>query len=496
MRKNSNFVFLDLDFVEKVNKLISSNKNIHNSTNWPNPFFKYKKFYDFVELEILISTGKWEDFKIFSPFNYFFENKSKSQQKLDNLFISKFWSLLKESKYYQEIKELRLNNIRNNSLQKNKKYNLHDNLDFYLEMEKVFNRGSKDKKKKWINENNEKKLEILNDIIDFGLYKKCNSDLVSLSNESLLSHFVGFGLEEGRPGFNKNIYYDWLLSPVFFQKSWTDNVINTEILSSHNIYKMFSKSYQNIEEKININNENQIKIFQSKELSKNKLNNKKYLFFHIYYEDVATKQIIYLNKLFSYGFEIIISHSNPITNELFNALEKFSPKYILCSNIGRDILGFQSIFEYVKPNESDIIFLMHTKKSPHLNNHFTDYWSKQMLEKIIFDHRFEYFVALISSKRFDLIANSTNREIYSGIGDCEIEDFKNYKELAGNIFARGTMFLCSAAILKEVFKSFDLVDFLSKPIIDDSQHLCGGFPHIVERCLSYEALKKNGILWI
>lgn len=494
MRKKSNFVFLDLDFVEKVNKLIPNNKNIHKLTNWPNPFFKYKKLCDFDELETLIKTGNWEEFKLFSPFNYFFENKSK--QKLDSLFISKFWILLKDSKYYQEIKDLRLNDIRNNSLQNHNKYNIHDNLDFYLKMEKVFNRASKDEKKKWIKENNEKKLEIFNDIFDNGLYKKCNSDLASLPNESLLSHFIGFGLEEGRQGFNKNIYFDWFLSPVFFQKSWADNAINTEILSSHNIYKMFSKSYQNIEEKINNNNENQIKIFESKELSKNKLNNNKYLFFHIYYEDVAIKQIDYLTKLFSFGFEIIISHSNPISNELFNALEKFTPKYVICLNIGRDILGFQSIFEYVKPNESDIIFLMHTKKSPHLNNHFTDYWSNQMLGKLIFDDRFEYFVDLISNKKFDLIANSTNREIYSGIGECEIEDFKGYKELAGNIFARGTMFLCSAAILKEVFKSFDVVDFLNKPIIHESQHICGGYPHIVERCLSYEALKNNGILWI
>lgn len=326
-----------------------------------------------------------------------------------------------------------------------------------------------------------------------------------VSTEEAHEHYLNHGRNEGRNIISKA---QWIinLNPHYAHHPWDIDItkdLQEESCVRQDIYTGFDQSHALTFERYDVNlgsciispGKIKFKEYQAKNAGQCAIG-PKYLLFHLFYEDIASQLLPLINKLYLNGFKVIISHCNSLSIELRKKLSTFNPEYVLCLNVGRDILGFQAAFKYANPPKNSVIYLMHTKKSPHLSRAFVESWKQKMINEIIGNSKFSKFCDMIALNKISLVANSSCREKHSGPGKCSKKDFIDYEDKIGLPFARGTMYLLSSNVLNIVFEKFTLDSFLEKPVVSLEDHLCGGIPHVIERVISYEALNQEGILWI
>lgn len=455
-----NLPFCDLLLIKLLNYHFDRENplNCETEIDMINPFISLKEPLKLSLIIHKINNGDWSNFNLAEPFSLFFDENDK-RNRVDNSFLEEIWEILYKSNLYDKI------------------------FDNQFE---ILHKSTED----------------ISDDFDPKIYKIFNHDLFELNDEESFIHFKTYGLKEKRIGAKKSSFFKMSLYPNFNRYSWTGSFTfhESKVKTIKHPYIMFDRSHRNLIEKASEDSKETHKKFISfdeiKEEDSFHNGVENFIFFHLFYEDVAQNLFKYLDVLTKKKFRLVISHCKPISNETKEKLAILNPTYNFCLNIGRDILGFESSFNVAKPKDNSAIFFMHTKKSPHLDSKFVNYWINQMIKYPLEQKHFDNLVNMINNSKIDLIANATCREKFSGPGECDLDDFQNYKENIGLPFARGTMFLSSGKNAKDIFSKFSIDRFLKKPIITEKDHLCGGIPHIVERVLSYNALLSKGILWI
>lgn len=463
--KNETFNRFDLPFCDLLLiKILNKDFDRQNPLNCKaeisaiNPFITLEEP---LKLNLIIhklENGDWSNFNLTEPFSLFFDKNDK-EKRVEISFLLEIWEIIYKSSLYDKVFEIYFNS-------------------------KAHSRG------------------YIKDNFDPKIYKSYNSDLHKLNDDEAFMHYKNNGLNEKRSGGDISKVFKMSLNPKFQKFPWFSysNLRESVIENNKNPYIKFDKSHRNLLEKASENCINTKKKYISfEEIKKENFLSSEadnFIFFHLFYEDVAQDLFKYLDILTKKNFKLFISHCKPISHETKKKLKLLNPTYNFCLNIGRDILGFESSFNIAKPKDNSAIFFMHTKKSPHLDKKFVKYWINEMIKYPLDHKQFDNLVNMINNSKIDLIANARCREKFQGAGDCDIDSFQDYKENVGLPFARGTMFLSSGKNAKDIFNKFSIDKFLKKPVITKKDHLCGGIPHIVERVLSYNALLSKGILWI
>lgn len=111
------------------------------------------------------------------------------------------------------------------------------------------------------------------------------------------------------------------------------------------------------------------------------------VYVHSFFPDVLERYAVTYRHLFHSADSILIS--SPIEVGLANraAMRAYSEKAqeLLVQNSGRDIAGIARLVSAFPPNDADTCFILHTKKSAHLERSESLSWTQKLLGPLIAD---------------------------------------------------------------------------------------------------------------
>jgi len=232
-------------------------------------------------------------------------------------------------------------------------------------------------------------------------------------------------------------------------------------------------------------------------LENKKSSNQNAILFHVYYPEEISYYLPVIESAINLGYQLYVSLPLHIKMHQVRSLLKYAPHYSYVPNIGRDVLGFYSSYMLAKYNSCDSIgavMLIHTKKSPHVHEHYRRFWVDAMIGWMQECNTLEKFSDLILSGYASQIAGAACKEF--GHGSVPAEYFSDYPSSPEWPYVSSTMSLVSSSVLDQTLLRYDFDDYSASPVVTKDQHLCGGIPHAIERLVSYEAYIQNGILWV
>lgn len=249
----------------------------------------------------------------------------------------------------------------------------------------------------------------------------------------------------------------------------------------------YNENRQYVKEKPIVNKSYKPLHFRHINIKRNSVGDKIAVLFHVFYLDVIEEICSYINTLPSVDVYVnIVSNGKDDVNSMQKLLEKnlsfHNLKIYKSENRGRDIGGFVNLLHQINLLEYSKVFLVHTKKSPHLKENTSKVWRKNLLSSILEN----YDVANATLKHLDTYGIvCTSKHISRSMGS----NAEYFKDLLSKMsiknteleFLSGTMFACKSDILIPIKEILKFTDFEKGDFNNLSFNTDGQLAHAVER---------------
>ncbi len=299
---------------------------------------------------------------------------------------------------------------------------------------------------------------------DWEAYRYSNADLAHLDSQTwCIAHFVCFGHREAR-----------MLSPI----------VPVYDLEKYKNFSAFSSK-------------------ASVAVSKTKLECSVRLYFHVFYEALVPEYIRILRAAHLNGATIYVNSACGVLQpETISLLAEFNPVYIVSPNRGRDIGGYYYISKLHPPADSDIVALVHTKKSPHVSAQYRRKWVANLVHAIGNDKgRFRQNVdAMCMDPTLMLIGSVYQLFVDNGgANKSKLVQLLNRIGLDNSNmlfpFVAGTMAIYRGAVLNRLFEVVTPTDLDEGRPDDLTYNVDGQFAHALERALGILGHKLGRVVW-
>ena len=219
------------------------------------------------------------------------------------------------------------------------------------------------------------------------------------------------------------------------------------------------------------------------------------VYLHLYYTDLWNEIQPYLANI-PEKFELYVNFVEDTYNQkiAYQIIDQYpSAKLFNSKNIGRDFGGFYTMLNYSTAGQSDVSFLIHSKKSKTSNVKNGDQWRKDLLDTIlgspeIAKHTISKIrsenVGVVSSKRWRMTNPSqigSNADHLSRLSARLGYDYSKYPL----DFTAGSIIAANTSLLEDIFKSLNYSDFI------EGDYLDGTMAHALERFIPNYAIHKK-----
>jgi len=227
------------------------------------------------------------------------------------------------------------------------------------------------------------------------------------------------------------------------------------------------------------------------------------LYFHIFYEDLVPQYINILRAAHLNGAKIYINLACGVLRpESIILLAEFSPLYVVSPNRGRDIGGYYYISKLHPPEDSDIVAVVHTKKSPHVSPQYRRKWVDSLIYAIGTDKdKFRQNV--------DAMCNDPTLMIIGSVSQLFVDNGGGNKAKLVQLLARlgldnstmlfpfvaGTMAIYRGAVLNRLFEVVAPVDLDEGRPDDLKYNVDGQFAHALERAMGILGHTLGRVVW-
>jgi lipopolysaccharide biosynthesis protein len=110
------------------------------------------------------------------------------------------------------------------------------------------------------------------------------------------------------------------------------------------------------------------------------------VFVHIYYFELWPELRRYIQNLAEHPYDLFVNISESAWTPNVHAqlrLDFPDCKILITKNRGRDIGGYLALMGQILWSKYDVLCLIHTKKSPHLDGVAAEQWRKELLDAIL-----------------------------------------------------------------------------------------------------------------
>lgn len=212
---------------------------------------------------------------------------------------------------------------------------------------------------------------------------------------------------------------------------------------------------------------------------------------HIYYFDLWSELVSYIQNI-PEGFDLYINIVASIWQpQMHNIIRQDFPqaKIIVSANRGKDVGGHLSSMRHLDFSQYDLMCLLHTKKSPHIDSRISDAWRRDLYQ------------ALLGSpaKAIENIALMQQQEQIGSIGSrfwrCTMmgNNWSNYNRLLAEFnisetaqdceYVSGTMMFVRSQIMETIYHHFQNQELESGDRQSLDFHVDGQVAHAIERLI-------------
>lgn len=288
---------------------------------------------------------------------------------------------------------------------------------------------------------------------DWEIYLAFNSELQVNSPLEAIAHFLLYGIKENK---------------LYALKHLHDPAKKPDIVPST---------------KISTDNPN----LQTSSISTNRLA----ILVHIYYFDLWSELASYITNIpkgFDLYINIVVSIWQPQMHDIIR--QDFSQaKIIISTNRGKDIGGHLSSMRHLDFSRYDLMCLLHTKKSPHIDSRISDAWRRDLYQSLLGN----------PAKAAENIALMHQHKQIGSIGSrfwrCTMmgNNWSNYNRLLAEFnisktaqdceYVSGTMMFVRSQIMETIYNHFQDQELESGDQQSLDFHVDGQVAHAIERLI-------------
>ena len=293
----------------------------------------------------------------------------------------------------------------------------------------------------------------LPDDFDWQMYLALNPDFNFSCKFDAISHLMNYGLEENKLYALKHLH----------DSQKRPDIAPQSIVQSTNQNTQTNKA-------------------QSKKLA---------VLVHIYYFELWPELCRYIQNIeteFDLYINIVASVWQPYMHEKIRA-DFPEAKILISPNRGRDLGGHLSLMSHLDFAQYDLLYLLHTKKSPQKDSKYVEIWRKDLLDAILGTKekvrnniaimRQNPHIGLLGSRywRDTNIANNLNN--YHLLLDL----FLIKKNTRNCEYLSGTMMLVKFKIMQIIYEKLHDIRLESGDKKEFNFHIDGQLPHAIERVI-------------
>jgi Rhamnan synthesis protein F len=219
------------------------------------------------------------------------------------------------------------------------------------------------------------------------------------------------------------------------------------------------------------------------------------VYVHLYYTEVWDEIQSYISNIHE-DFDLYVNLVNDTycQDTVYRIVDKYpSAKIFKSDNIGRDFGGFYTMLNYSASGQSDVSFLIHSKRSKTSNFNGGDQWRKDLLDSILGSPQIAAStISKIRSSKIGVVSSAkwkksdpsqigSNANDLSDLSSRLGYDYSNYPLE----FTAGSILAVKTSLLEDIFKSLSYSDFRPGDQID------GTMAHALERFIPNYALHKK-----
>lgn len=227
--------------------------------------------------------------------------------------------------------------------------------------------------------------------------------------------------------------------------------------------------------------------FKQIEIKRNLTGDKIAVLFHVFYLEVIEEICSYINTLPPVDVYVnIVSNGKDDVNNMQNLIEKnlksHNIKIFKSENRGRDIGGFVNLLHQIDLLKYSKIFLVHTKKSPHLKENTSKVWRKNLLSAILENNEVAYnTIKLLDT--YGIVCTSKHISRSMGSNAEYFRDLLSKMSIKNTEleFLSGTMFACRSDVLIPIKEILKFMDFEKGDFNNLNFNTDGQLAHAVER---------------
>lgn len=217
------------------------------------------------------------------------------------------------------------------------------------------------------------------------------------------------------------------------------------------------------------------------------------VFVHIYYFEQWPFLRGYLSNLKDHSFDLYVNFADSIwTPEMTLRVKQDFPaaRILISPNHGRDLAGVVNLSRHADLEQYDAVFLLHTKRSPHVSASISATWREHLLtailgspEKVNFNlgvfHENPYIGIIGTAYWCHQIVGAENQANY----DFLMDRFQISEAHRSCLYVSGTMMMIRPQILQKLAEGLDGVELESGSPQTVSLHIDGQMAHAVERLI-------------
>ncbi|WP_019505365.1 rhamnan synthesis F family protein [Pleurocapsa sp. PCC 7319] len=212
---------------------------------------------------------------------------------------------------------------------------------------------------------------------------------------------------------------------------------------------------------------------------------------HIYYFELWSEICSYLKNIPS-EFDLFINIVATIwQSQMHEQIRQDFPqaKILISPNRGKDVGGHLSLMAHLDFSQYNLMCLLHTKRSPHIDERISDIWRRDLYDALLgtrekaaqniaIMNQYPY-IGFIGSRYWRCTMMGNNWENYNRL----ITEFKIKPEAQNCEYLSGTMMFVRPQIMEILYNHFHDVELENGDEKDLSFHIDGQIAHAIERLI-------------